>query len=182
MEACSLQLIVPSRSFDGWSQLAICKAMNMQFESESSPGFAIGRVAYLIRTGMAAVLKSAGWPFSPEETQTLITLLDAGEPLGMNELATLMIRDPTTVKRQLDRLVEQKFVERSASSEDARIVMIGLTRRGEQKLQKVLPLLDDLRKTTLKGISKSDLDATQNVLRKMQKNLATHLAKEKSCG
>ncbi|TWU07413.1 MarR family winged helix-turn-helix transcriptional regulator [Allorhodopirellula heiligendammensis] len=120
---------------------------------------------------MAAVLKSAGWPFSPEETQTLITLLDAGQPLSMNELAALMIRDPTTVKRQLDRLVEQNFVERSVSIADARIVMVGLTPRGEQKLQSVLPLLDDLRKTTLRGISKSELEATQNVLQKMQKNL-----------
>jgi len=150
----------------------------MQFDSESSPGFAIGRVAYLIRSGMAAVLKSAGWPFSPEETQTLITLSDAGELLSMNELASLMIRDPTTVKRQLDRLVEQKFVERSVSLEDARIVMVGLTRRGEQKLQTVLPLLDELRKTTLKGIKKSELNAAQNVLRTMQTNLATHLSKE----
>jgi len=150
----------------------------MHFDSEASPGFAIGRVAYLIRTGMAAVLKSEGWLFSPEETQTLITLSDTGQSLSMNELATLMIRDPTTVKRQLDRLVEQGFVERSVSSEDARIVMIGLTRRGEQKLQTVLPLLDDLRKTALRGISKSDLEATLNVLRKMQKNLTNYLSQD----
>lgn len=150
----------------------------MHFDSESSPGFAIGRVAYLIRSGMSAVLKSAGWPFSPEETQTLITLSDAVAPLSMNQLATLMIRDPTTVKRQLNRLVEQKFVERTVSSEDARIVMVGLTRRGEQQLQSVLPLLDDLRKTTLEGIKKSEIDAIQNVLRKMQKNLTKHFSKE----
>lgn len=150
----------------------------MHFDSESSPGFAIGRVAYLIRSGMAAVLKRAGWPFSPEETQTLITLSDAGQPLSMNELASRMIRDPTTVKRQLDRLVDKKFVERTVSSEDARIVMIGLTRRGEQNLQTVLPLLDDLRKTTLKGIPKSELEATQNVLRKMQMNLTKQISKE----
>ena len=149
----------------------------MHFGSESSPGFAIGRVAYLIRTGMAAVLKSAGWPFAPEETQTLITLSDAEEPLSMNELASLMIRDPTTVKRQLDRLVEHQFVERNASSEDARIVMISLTRRGKRKLQEVLPLLDDLRKIALKGISKSDLDTTQDVLGEMQKNLTNHISK-----
>ncbi|TWT50911.1 transcriptional regulator SlyA [Rubripirellula amarantea] len=143
----------------------------MHFDSESSPGFAIGRVAYLIRSAMAAVLKNAGWPFSPEETQTLITLSDAGRSLSMNELASLMIRDPTTVKRQLDRLVDHKFVDRSVSSEDARIVMVELTARGERKLQTVLPLLDDLRETTLKGISKSELNATQKVLDQMQKNL-----------
>ena len=150
----------------------------MHFDSESSPGFAIGRVAYLIRSGMAAVLKSAGWPFSPEETQTLITLSDAGEPLSMNDLASLMIRDPTTVKRQLDRLVEKNFVERTNSTEDARIVMVGLTRRGEKRLQTVLPLLDDLRKSTLKGISKADLAATQSVLRRMQENLTKTASNE----
>ncbi len=149
----------------------------MHFDSESSPGFAIGRVAYQIRAAMAAVLKGAGWPFSPEETQTLITLLDAGKPLSMNELASRMIRDPTTVKRQLDRLVEHRFVDRNVSSEDARIVIIALNRRGEQKLTKVLPLLDDLRRTALEGISKSELGATQNVLRKMQTNLTKHISK-----
>lgn len=147
----------------------------MQFDSESSPGFAIGRVAYLIRTAMAAVLKEAGWPFSPEETQTLITLSDASGPVSMNELASLMIRDSTTVKRQLDRLVERKFVERTAASEDARVVMVGLTRRGEQKLQAVLPLLDDLRKTALKGIPKSELETTRNALQQMQSNLTKHI-------
>lgn len=144
----------------------------MHFDSESSPGFAIGRVAYLIRTCMAAVLKNAGWAFSPEETQTLITLFDAGEAVSMNELASLMIRDPTTVKRQLDRLVAQDFAERNPSPEDARIVMISLTRAGERKLQKVLPPLDELRQVALDGISKNDLNATMNVLRKMQQNLA----------
>lgn len=150
----------------------------MHFDSESSPGFAIGRVAYLIRSSMAAVLKSAGWPFSPEETQTLITLSDAQRPLSMNELASLMIRDPTTVKRQLDRLVQQKFVQRSESSDDARIVMVGLTRHGEDQLQTVLPLLDDLRKSTLQGISKSELELAQKVLRKMQTNLTNPISKE----
>ncbi|SMP42268.1 transcriptional regulator, MarR family [Neorhodopirellula lusitana] len=145
----------------------------MHFDSESSPGFAIGRVAYQIRSAMAKVLKNADWPYSPEETQTLITLADASEPLSMNELASLMIRDPTTVKRQLDRLVEHQFVQRNASSEDARIVMISLTRRGRQKLETVLPLLDDLRKAALKGISKSDLHAMQNALGSMQKNLSS---------
>ncbi|KLU06846.1 Transcriptional regulator, MarR family [Rhodopirellula islandica] len=149
----------------------------MQFDSESSPGFAIGRVAYLIRSEMASVLKGVGWPFSPEETQTLITLSDAGEPLCMSDLAAHMIRDPTTVKRQLDRLVEQQFVERSVSSEDARIVMVGLTRLGEKQLATVLPVLDELRKATLDGVSKTELDATQRVLRKMQKNLAKRLSK-----
>lgn len=150
----------------------------MHFDSESSPGFAIGRVAYLIRSGMAVVLKNAGWPFSPEETQTLITLSDAGEPLSMNDLAALMIRDPTTVKRQLDRLVEQEFVERKASNDDARIVMIGLTRHGRQRLQKVLPLLDDLRKETLTGLSKAELETTMRALRKMQENLTKRLGKK----
>ncbi len=37
--------------------------LKMHFDSESSPGCAIGRVADLIRTGLAAVLSNAGWPF-----------------------------------------------------------------------------------------------------------------------
>jgi len=32
---------------------------------------------------MAGMLKAAGWPFLPEETQSLITLLDIAEPVSM---------------------------------------------------------------------------------------------------
>lgn len=149
-----------------------------QFGSETSPGFAIGRVAYLIRTGMAAALKEVDWPFSPEETQAMISLLDAGEPLSMNELAKLMIRDATTVKRQLDRLVEKKYVQRSTPTDDARVVRIALTKLGKQKLHEVLSPLDDLRSMTLKGVSKSNLKVTMNVLRTMQQNLTNHLSQE----
>ncbi|QDV63073.1 MarR family winged helix-turn-helix transcriptional regulator [Crateriforma conspicua] len=149
----------------------------MHFDSESTPGFAIGRIAYLMRTRMAAVLREADWPFTPEETQALITLSDVGEPLSMNDLASRMVRDPTTVKRQLDRLVDRKFIKRSVSPEDARMVMVGLTPRGEKKLQTVLPLLDELRKSALQGITKTQLAETQKVLRKIQANL-TQAAKE----
>ena len=64
----------------------------------------------------------------------------------MNELASLMIRDSTTVKRQLDRLVDQKFVKRSASTEDGRVVMVELTHRGRKRLRAVLPMLEWLAK------------------------------------
>ncbi|PHQ32771.1 MarR family winged helix-turn-helix transcriptional regulator [Rhodopirellula bahusiensis] len=150
----------------------------MHFDSESTPGFAIGRVAYLMRTRMAAVLKQADWPFTPEETQTLVTLADVGEPLSMSDLASRMVRDPTTVKRQLDRLVERKFIKRSVSPKDARIVMVGLTARGEQQLQTVLPLLDELRKCALQGITKTQVTEIQKVLQKMQSNLANHKLKD----
>ncbi|EKK01732.1 hypothetical protein RBSH_02936 [Rhodopirellula baltica SH28] len=39
-------------------------------------------------------------------------------------------------------------------------------------------MLDELRKAALKGIAKSELDATQNVLRTMQTNLANRFSKE----
>lgn len=91
----------------------------------------------------------------------------------MNDLASRMVRDPTTVKRQLDRLVDHKFIKRSVSSEDARMVMVGLTSRGEKRLQTVLPLLDDLRKHTLQGISKTQLNETMKVLQTIQNNLAS---------
>ncbi|WP_168565287.1 MarR family winged helix-turn-helix transcriptional regulator [Crateriforma spongiae] len=150
----------------------------MQFDSESTPGFAIGRIAYLMRIRMEAVLKQAEWPFTPDETQTLITLADMGEPLSMNDLASRMVRTPTTVKRQLDRLVDHKFIKRSVSPKNARILMVGLTSRGEKKLRTELPLLDDLRKSALQVITKTQVAEIQKVLQKMQSNLANHALKD----
>ncbi|TWT50933.1 hypothetical protein Pla22_36760 [Rubripirellula amarantea] len=65
----------------------------------TSPGFAIGRVALLIRSGLAAVLKSAGSPFSLEEKivdEHNTTLPDDGRLLFGTAVLTIGKADPAT--------------------------------------------------------------------------------------
>jgi DNA-binding MarR family transcriptional regulator len=63
------------------------------------------------------------------------------------------------------------------SDEDARITMLALTRRGEQRLQTVLPLLDDLRKTAPKGIPKSE-NKTWSAFPELQRKRSRRLRPE----
>lgn len=90
---------------------------------------------------------------------------------------TSIVRPDMTIESQM--FVSGGFyITRSIQHPAATSANYEFPPKGEQELETVLPWLDDLRKTALKGIPKSELNATQNVPRKMQKNLTKHNSKE----
>ena len=84
----------------------------------------------------------------------------------------MMMRDATTLTRQLYRLVERGFVARTPAESDRRIMLIALASGGRKELKKVLPILDGVRKRALAEISKSEIETTIRTLKRMQDNLA----------
>ena len=143
----------------------------VKFNHQSTPGFAIARTSHLLWSAFRSTLREVGWDIPPEETQAMIALSDADGPLSMREFAELMMRDATTLKRQLDGLVERGFVRRVTSQQDGRVVMVSLTARGQDELNAVLPVIEELRRRVLAGISQSDIEATLRTLHAMLRNL-----------
>ena len=66
----------------------------------------------------------------------LATLGDAGEPMGVKELAERTRTDQSTVSVVAGRLVDRGLIERARSSVDARRVELTLTARGRMLQQK----------------------------------------------
>ena len=144
----------------------------MDFDFESSPGFTIGRVAHLMRNAISLAVKEAGIELSPEETQVLLRLASSERELRMTELAESMMRDATTLTRQVDGLVRKKIVERMVSPNDRRVILVGITEDGTNAVNELLPILERVREKMMAGITSENVEILSSVLLQMKDNLA----------
>lgn len=94
----------------------------MKIDPEQSIGFLINRVAYLLKGHICQFVAEAGIKITAEELAILTGLAGQETEQSMNSLSTILGRDPTTLKRQLDGLVEAGLVQRMTSPKDRRVV------------------------------------------------------------
>ena len=75
--------------------------------NDERPGFLISRLAYLFRLRIEDLLASTDSELSAEESALLMVLVESAQPLRRGEFAEIMLRDKTTITRQLDGLEEK---------------------------------------------------------------------------
>ncbi|MEO9590177.1 MarR family winged helix-turn-helix transcriptional regulator [Rhodopirellula bahusiensis] len=138
---------------------------------EERPGFLLSRLAYLFRIRITDVLKEAGLDLSVEESSILMVLYEAGEPLRTGDFAKLVMRDITTVTRQVDGLVKKRLVSRERDPNDGRAVLICPTAKGTKQMEKLMPLAESLRQRLKSGISAQQWSTTIRTMQRMQENL-----------
>lgn len=93
-------------------------------------------------------------------------LLDQG-PLPAGELAAAGGVSPATVSQLVDRLVEDGYVERVRSDADRRVVLVTLTRLGEEKLAAKRALWHERWQGALADVPAADLEVAARVLERI---------------
>lgn len=138
----------------------------------SSIGFLAGRIAHRLRTEINSFLANSEIPLSSEEYILLTALEEIQTPKRMGELAVFLQRDATTLKRQLNPLIDQALVLREPCPQDNRAVVISITKAGKSLVQTTYPLLVALRKKALNGIPPSEQEALIEKLSQVLSNLS----------
>jgi DNA-binding MarR family transcriptional regulator len=87
----------------------------------------------------------------------LVVLYLAG-PQSINEMATKLELDRTTLSRNLKPLEEARLLE-VAPGDDQRTRMVGLTERGKETLLNVLPVWEKAQARMVQGLSEQRFDA-----------------------
>ncbi len=143
----------------------------MSLEIDRTPNFAIGRANHLLQSEMRNGLQDSKSNLSPEGCSILLLLTKIGEPIRVSELASLAVRDGTTLKRQIDNLVKLEFVTQTKDLSDGRVVLISSTATGNQAIRDLGPLFDSITQKAMDGITPEDLAKTLDVLHKIKLNL-----------
>jgi len=86
-----------------------------------------------------------------------IKVLAESAPIMISELARRMYLHPSTVIGILDRLDARGLVRRTRSTEDRRVVTVGLTRRGKERVKKVPAVAQGVLLKGLEELSDHDL-------------------------
>ena len=83
------------------------------------------------------------------------------------EIICRMIEPAPDVTRLIDRLIKEGLVERYFSSEDRRLSLARITKRGIKTLEKAKPNIDDLFKLISKNLSASEVKKISDLLEKI---------------
>lgn len=140
-------------------------------KQQERPGFLISRLAYLFRLRVEDLLANNDSELSAEESALLMVLVESGQPLRRGEFAEIMLRDKTTITRQLDRLEAKGLVRRKQDPTDRRASLIHPTPKGARQINKILPDAEALRQTLKRGLTAEEWAIGMKAMRQMKDNL-----------
>jgi DNA-binding MarR family transcriptional regulator len=101
----------------------------------------------------------------------VLAVLSSNGGLRQTDLAEMTSIDASTLSRLITRLVHDGLVRRTRSKADSREVAVGLTRKAETSLRKLVPVALGLQDRATQSLSKRDLATLKRVLRQMHANL-----------
>lgn len=138
-------------------------------------GFLVHDVSRMRRTVYDQVMR----PLGVTRAQWWVLANLSRRPSGgmtQTELAQLLDVGRVTVGGLIDRLEASGHVERRFDPEDRRLRRIFITRRGDQVLEKMQAVADDLHRLIFKDLSEEQIRTTEAALHQMKVNLREILA------
>jgi len=103
---------------------------------------------------------------TPTQLAALAKLDDVGR-VSQNELGRLTAMDPATIWGVVNRLVKQGLVVQSHDPKDARLVMLELTDKGKDAIQRMKAVGAEVSRETLAGFSDEEAEQLIRLLERL---------------
>jgi DNA-binding MarR family transcriptional regulator len=100
----------------------------------------------------------------------VLLFLNEHPDLTQNELANLVFKDNASMTRMINTMVQKKYLKRSMNKEDRRRYKIEITNMGKEVLETLPPIIHYNRNSSLKGITKNELNQLEIILGKIRTN------------
>jgi MarR family transcriptional regulator, transcriptional regulator for hemolysin len=139
-------------------------------------GATLHEAARLIRRRFERRARQTGLPLTRHQARTLMSIA-RDEGLSQAAIATLLNIEPIALVRILDRLHEERLVERRHHPTDRRIRTLWLTPAGWAVIDQVMAINAAVREEACAGLSPAARQALLQTLTHMKENLA--LAEER---
>ena len=132
--------------------------------------YLLNRVGFaLVDSFTADALKANG--LSIDMWRLLAALANRGASRQV-DLAAMTTTEPSTMSRNVTRLVHRGLVTRGRSKTSSREVVVALSPKGQALVQRLIPIAKELEQTTSEGLPAKDLAVVKRALRLMYDNLA----------
>ena len=138
-------------------------------ELEKAFFYQIDKLMKAVNDYTLAVFKENKFPVTKDQW---VILKKVSESMGstQKQIADSTFKDPAALTRILDLLVQMGFVQRKSSMEDRRAFEIILTVDGSRLVNRMTPIVQEIRTKALAGISEEEEQVARNVLEKMRHN------------
>jgi DNA-binding MarR family transcriptional regulator len=88
--------------------------------------------------------------------------------MGGTRLGRLTGMDASTIRGVVNRLIKRGLVDTRPDKEDARLLLVGLTREGTQLYRSLAPLALEITEETLSPLSKEERETLMRLLDKIR--------------
>jgi DNA-binding MarR family transcriptional regulator len=132
-------------------------------------GYMLAQTFKGFKNQMASEFKclEAGLTF---EQYVILHLLNSNAVIIQQDLANHMQKDKSIIVRQINGLIEKKYVVRLTNKEDKRKNNLILTDAGIEILRQSKKIALEVNQKLLSGINEKELEVFRNVLNKIQEN------------
>ncbi len=137
----------------------------------TSYGFRIERTAKIMKQVIQRQFNTLNFDLTVDQW-VLLDSLHQKDGQNQNELAEKTFKDAPTVTRIIDLLCKKELTERRSDPSDRRRFKIYLTPIGKEKIKQVLPVVLDLRKQGIQGLSREEYDTLIRILDTIFNNFA----------
>lgn len=121
--------------------------------SESLPlGFLMERATRMIKLRFHQLFKEHGIDLTPEQW-VVIDILKREGVLSQKQLAEISFKDAPSISRLLDGLIKKGLIDKTSDKTDKRATSVCLTAKGDVLVDRVSPLVIELRMQGLEGLS-----------------------------
>jgi MarR family transcriptional regulator, organic hydroperoxide resistance regulator len=145
--------------------------MKRQFSFDIHLIFAImnGRVSAAINRKLYRNFRQNGFEISPEQWTVLLYLWEK-DGVTQQELCNATYKDKPSMTRLINNMEHRNLVKRVPNKKDLRVNQIHLTKAGKGMEMKARAIASKTLKDALKGLTREELEVSQNVLRKIFNN------------
>lgn len=139
-------------------------------EFEKSLGPWLGKTMKCIDNKIECILEGNGLDISKIQFLLLKSVYQK-EGMCQNDLAFFTNRNKSSLTRAINTLEKKNFIARIPSKDDKRVNQLYITTQGTQIIEKAKPYFLGMAKLIESGLSKEEIEATINTLKKIQKNV-----------
>ncbi|MDB4293347.1 MarR family transcriptional regulator [Maribacter sp.] len=100
----------------------------------------------------------------------LLILLQSRPELTQVEMAEVLFKDYASITRMIELMVKNEYLTRNESQEDRRRKELIISKKGENIIKKLFPVIEENRNTALKGLSQSEIEQLDTLLKKITNN------------
>lgn len=140
--------------------------------SHKSLGYLLCQSKRIYRNLLMTKLKENGVDLGLEQF-VILDKISLEEDLTQQDLANHLQKDKSNILRQINALIDRKYVERLRDGDDKRKKKLILTKDGQQILDLTRGIAQRVSAELLSGLDKDDLRVFMNVLEKIQEHEAT---------
>ncbi len=130
---------------------------DVQSASSAMPGHLIRRLHQISTRVFSQRVREAGYDLTPVQFAAL-DALQHNPGIDQAGLAEAIAKDRATVGAVADRLEQKELITRAVDGRDKRARKLSLTEKGSALIRDLVPLVEDLQREILPGLSHAEYD------------------------